>query len=86
MEENIQNQEPEQKQEPEQNKEQSSVENLIKNYDEKFKQMQENFENKLADKDDIIRQLIMNNGKNEPELTDDEQSCQDILERINKRR
>lgn len=86
MEENIQNQEPEQKQEPGQNKEQSSVENLIKNYDEKFKQMQENFENKLADKDDIIRQLIMNNGKNEPELTDDEQSCQDILERINKRR
>lgn len=80
MEENIQNQEPEQKQE------QSSVENLIKNYDEKFKQMQENFEKKLADKDDIIRQLIMNNGKNEPELTDDEQSCQDILERINKRR
>lgn len=86
MEENIQNQEPEQKQEPGQNKEQSSVENLIKNYDEKFKQMQENFEKKLADKDDIIRQLIMNNGKNEPELTDDEQSCQDILERINKRR
>ena len=86
MEENIQNQEPEQKQEPVQNKEQSSVENLIKNYDEKFKQMQENFEKKLADKDDIIRQLIMNNGKNEPELTDDEQSCQDILERINKRR
>jgi hypothetical protein len=86
MEENNQNQEPEQKQEPEQNKEQSSVENLIKNYDEKFKQMQENFEKKLADKDDIIRQLIMNNGKNEPELTDDEQSCQDILERINKRR
>ena len=37
MEENIQNQEPEQKQEPGQNKEQSSVENLIKNYDEKFK-------------------------------------------------
>ena len=86
MEENIQNQEPEQKQEPGQNKEQSSVENLIKNYDEKFKQMQENFEKKLADKDDIIRQLIMNNGKNEPELTDDEQSCQDILERINRRR
>ena len=86
MEENIQNQEPEQKQEPGQNKEQSSVKNLIKNYDEKFKQMQENFEKKLADKDDIIRQLIMNNGKNEPELTDDEQSCQDILERINKRR
>ena len=86
MEENIQNQEPEQKEEPGQNKEQSSVENLIKNYDEKFKQMQENFEKKLADKDDIIRQLIMNNGKNEPELTDDEQSCQDILERINKRR
>ena len=86
MEENIQNQEPEQKQEPGQNKEQSSVENLIKKYDEKFKQMQENFEKKLADKDDIIRQLIMNNGKNEPELTDDEQSCQDILERINKRR
>ena len=86
MEENIQNQEPEQKQEPGQNKEQSSVENLIKNYDEKFKLMQENFEKKLADKDDIIRQLIMNNGKNEPELTDDEQSCQDILERINKRR
>ena len=86
MEENIQNQEPEQKQEPGQNKEQSSVENLIKNYDEKFKQMQENFEKKLADKDDIIRQLIMNNGKNEPELTDDEQSCKDILERINKRR
>lgn len=86
MEENIQNQEPEQKQEPGQNKEQSSVENLIKNYDEKFKQMQENFENKLADKDDIIRQLIMNNGKNEPELTDDEQSRKDILERINKRR
>lgn len=86
MEENIQNQEPEQKQEPGQNKEQSSVENLIKNYDEKFKQMQENFEKKLADKDDIIRQLIMNNGINEPELTDDEQSCQDILERINKRR
>ena len=86
MEENIQNQEPEQKQEPGQNKEQSSVENLIKNYDEKFKQMQENFEKKLADKDDIIRQLIMNNGKNEPELKDDEQSCQDILERINKRR
>lgn len=86
MEENIQNQEPEQKQEPGQNKEQSSVENLIKNYDEKFKQMQENFEKKLADKDDIIRQLIMNNGKNEPELTDDEQSCQNILERINKRR
>ena len=84
--ENIQNQEPEQKQEPGQNKEQSSVENLIKNYAEKFKQMQENFEKKLADKDDIIRQLIMNNGKNEPELTDDEQSCQDILERINKRR
>ena len=86
MEENIQNQEPEQNQEPGQNKEQSSVENLIKNYDEKFKQMQENFEKKLADKDDIIRQLIMNNGKNEPELTDDEQSCHDILERINKRR
>ena len=86
MEENIQNQEPEQKEEPGQNKEQSSVENLIKNYDEKFKQMQENFEKKLADKDDIIRQLIMNNGKNEPEITDDEQSCKDILERINKRR
>ena len=86
MEENSQNQEPEQNQEPGQNKEQSSVENLIKNYDEKFKQMQENFEKKLADKDDIIRQLIMNSGKKEPELTDDEQSCQDILERINKRR
>lgn len=86
MEENSQNQEPEQNQEPGQNKEQSSVENLIKNYDQKFKQMQEKFEKKLADKDDIIRQLIMNNGKNEPELTEDEQSCQDILERINKRR
>ena len=84
--ENTQKQDPEEKKKPEQNKEQSSVENLIKNYDEKFKQMQENFEKKLADKDDIIRQLIMNNGKNEPELTDDEQSCQDILERINKRR
>lgn len=69
----------------EQNKNQET-ETLIKNFDEKFKQMQENFEKRLADKDDIIRQLIMNSGKNEPELTDDEQSCQDILERINKRR
>lgn len=86
MEENIQNQEPEQKQEPEQNKEQTSVENLLKNFDEKIKGMQENFEKRLAEKDDIIRQLIMNNGKNEPELTDDEQSCQDILKRINERR
>ena len=86
MEENIQNQEPEQNQEPGQNKEQSSVENLLKNFDEKIKGMQEDFEKKLAEKDDIIRQLIMNNGKNEPELTEDEQSCQDILERINKRR
>ena len=82
MEENNQNQEPEQKQEPEQ----SGVENLLKNFDEKIKGMQENFEKKLAEKDDIIRQLIMNSGKNEPELTDDEQSCHDILERINKRR
>lgn len=80
MEENIQNQEPEQ------NKEQTSVENLLKNFDEKIKGMQENFEKRLAEKDDIIRQLIMNNGKNEPELTDDEQSCQNILEKINERR
>lgn len=86
MEENNQNQETEQKQDQEQNKEQSSVENLLKNFDEKMKGMQENFEKRLAEKDDIIRQLIMNNGKNEPELTDDEQSCHDILERINKRR
>ena len=86
MEENIQNQEPEQNQEPGQNKEQSGVENLLKNFDEKIKGMQENFEKKLAEKDDIIRQLIINSGKNEPELTDDEQTCQDILERLNKRR
>lgn len=69
----------------EQNKTQET-ETLIKNFDEKIKEMQGNFEKRLAEKDDIIRQLIINNGKNEPELTDDEQSCQNILKRINERR
>ena len=64
----------------------TETQKMIKTFDEKIKGMQENFEKKLAEKDDIIRQLIINSGKNEPELTDDEQSCQNILERINKRR
>ena len=86
MEENIQNQEPEQKQEPGQNKEQSSVENLLKNFDEKIKGMQAEFNKKLADKDEIIKQLVMQSGKKDPELTDDEKSCQTIIANINKRR
>ena len=67
-------------------KKSQETETLIKNFDEKIKEMQGNFEKRLAEKDDIIRQLIMNNGKNEPKLTDDEQSCQKILEKINERR
>lgn len=84
--ENNQKQDPEEKKEPEQNKEQSSVENLLKNFDEKIKGMQAEFNKKLADKDEIIKQLVMQSGKKDPELTDDEKSCQTIIANINKRR
>ena len=75
-----------QKQDPEEKKEQSSVENLLKNVDEKIKGMQAEFDKKLADKDEIIKQLVMQSGKKDPELTDDEKSCQTIIANINKRR
>ena len=84
--ENNQKQDPEEKKKPEQNKEQSSVENLLKNFDEKIKGMQAEFDKKLADKDEIIKQLVMQSGKKDPELTDDEKSCQTIIANINKRR
>lgn len=74
--ENVQNQE----------QQESETEKLIKNFDEKISNMQQNFESRLAEKDAIIKQLIMQNGKNEPELTDDEKSCQSIIQNINKRR
>lgn len=80
--------EEDQNQENVQNQEQqeSETEKLIKNFDEKISNMQQNFESRLAEKDAIIRQLIMQNGKSEPELTDDEKSCQSIIQNINKRR
>lgn len=72
--------------EQKENEQNTSVDELIKNYLEKEKQMQEDFEKKLADKDEIIKQLVMQSGKNAPELTDDEKSCQTIMQNINKRR
>ena len=84
--ENTQKQDPEEKKKPEEKKEQSSVENLLKNIDEKIKGMQAEFDKKLADKDEIIKQLVMQSGKKDPELTDDEKSCQTIIANINKRR
>lgn len=72
--------------EQKENEENTSVDELIKNYLEKEKQMQAEFEKKLADKDEIIKQLVMGSGKNEPELTDDDKSCLNIIKNINKRR
>lgn len=78
---------PEIQKEPEQKQENAtSVEQLIKNYEEKFNKMQEENNKRLAEKDEIIKQLILQNGNDKPELTEDEQSCQSIIEKINKRR
>ena len=75
-----------QKQDPEEKKEQSSVENLLKNFDEKIKGMKAEFNKKLAEKEENIKQIVMQRGKKDPELTDDEKSCQTIIANINKRR
>lgn len=64
----------------------TETQKLIKTFDEKISKMQESFETRLAEKDAIIKQLIMGNGKNEPEMTDDEKSCQSIIQNINNRR
>ena len=64
----------------------TSVEELIKSFDEKIKKMQDENNKKLADKDEIIKQLILQNNKGEKELTDDEQSIQKITQNINDRR
>lgn len=85
--ENEENKQPEEQKAPEQKQESAtSVEQLIKNYEEKFTKMQEENNKKLAEKDEIIKQLILQNGKDEPELSDDEKSCQSIIDKINKRR
>lgn len=85
--ENEENKQPEEQKAPEQKQESAtSVEQLIKSYEEKFTKMQEENNKKLAEKDEIIKQLILQNGKDEPELTDDEKSCQSIIDKINKRR
>lgn len=64
----------------------TETQKLIKNFDEKIAKMQESFETRLAEKDAIIKQLIMGNGQNEPDMTDDEKSCQSIIQKINNRR
>lgn len=69
-----------------QSEQETETQKLIKNFDEKIAKMQESFETRLAEKDAIIKQLITGNGKNEPELTDDEKSCQSIIQKINNRR
>ena len=85
--ENEENKQPEEQTAPEQKQENAtSVEQLIKNYEEKFNKMQEENNKRLAEKDEIIKQLILQNGNDEPEMTDDEKSCQSIIDRINKRR
>ena len=70
---------------PEQNATENSAETLIKNFEEKIAKMQEENNKKLAEKDDLIKQLIMNKGS-EKKLTDDEQSIEKITNLINKRR
>lgn len=78
---------PEEQKAPEEKQESAtSVEQLIKSYEEKFTKMQEENNKKLAEKDEIIKQLILQNGKDEPELSDDEKSCQSIIDKINSRR
>lgn len=85
--ENEENKQPETQQEPEKKENATqSVEELIKSFNEKIDNMQAEHKKELADKDDIIRQLIMQNGKQEPEKTDDEKSVEKIIENINKRR
>jgi len=87
MEENKETTPVETKTEPEATKTETSVEELIKSFDEKLNKMQEENNKKLAEKDEIIKQLILqkNKGENE-ELTEDEQSIQKITQNINKRR
>lgn len=72
-------------QQPQQEQE-TETQKLIKTFDEKIAKMQESFETRLAEKDAIIKQLIMGNGQNEPKMTDDEKSCQSIIQKINNRR
>lgn len=85
--ENEENKQPETQQDPEKKENATqSVEELVKTFNEKIDKMQAEHKKELADKDDIIRQLIMQNGKQEPEKTDDEKSVEKIIENINKRR
>ena len=85
--ENEENKQPKEQKDPKQKQESAtSIEQLIKNYEEKFNKMQEENNKRLAEKDEIIKQLILQNGNDEPEMTDDEKSCQSIIDKINKRR
>lgn len=86
----MEQEEQKQNQEQEQNQdnatEKTSVEEMLKSFEEKTKQMQEKFEKKLAEKDDIIKQLITQKLNGDEKLSDDEQSVKNITERINQRR
>ena len=87
MEENQEQKQPEQNEEQKQPEQKAtSVEELIKSFDEKLNKMQEENNKKLAEKDEIIKQLILNKNNGDEELTEDEQSIQKITKNINKRR
>jgi len=64
----------------------TSVEQMLKSFEEKTQKMQDDFQKKLAEKDDIIKQLIMQKVNGDEKLSDDEQSIKNITQRINERR